>query len=105
MRQQDQTARRDATLVQDAEQIRVMGFPVLEALPSPQTPYQVTDPFILVTRHGSAHRRWWARTRSIPIEASTTCGMCSAARPAPGTRRGLTGRSSARTYLKAHSSG
>ena len=67
MRQQVQTARRDATLVQDAEQIRVMGFPVLEALPSPQTPYQVTDPFILVTRHGSAHRRWWARTRSIPI--------------------------------------
>lgn len=48
MKQQVQTVRRDAMLVHDAEQIRVIGFPVLESLPSPRTPYELTDPFILV---------------------------------------------------------
>ena len=39
---------RDAVLVEDAALIRVMGFPVLEALPSPNMPYEEVDPFILV---------------------------------------------------------
>jgi quercetin 2,3-dioxygenase len=43
-----ETTGRDAILVQDAVQIRVMGFPVLEGLPSRGVPYQRVDPFILV---------------------------------------------------------
>jgi redox-sensitive bicupin YhaK (pirin superfamily) len=43
----DQAAR-DAVLVEEAAQIRVMGFPVLEALPSRSVPYERVDPFILV---------------------------------------------------------
>ena len=39
---------REAVLVEDAAQIRMMGFPVLEALPSRQVPYEQVDPFILV---------------------------------------------------------
>jgi len=42
------TTGRDAVLVEDATRIRVMGFPVLEALPSRRAPYQQVDPFILV---------------------------------------------------------
>jgi quercetin 2,3-dioxygenase len=43
-----ETSSRDAVLVEDATLIRVMGFPVLEALPSNGAPYELTDPFILV---------------------------------------------------------
>jgi quercetin 2,3-dioxygenase len=43
-----ETTGRDAVLVEDAARIRVMGFPVLEALPSRGAPYQRVDPFILV---------------------------------------------------------
>ena len=39
---------REAVLVQDAREIRMMGFPVLEALPTPGLPYELVDPFILV---------------------------------------------------------
>jgi quercetin 2,3-dioxygenase len=39
---------REAVLVEDAALIRVMGFPVLEALPSRLAPYEQVDPFILV---------------------------------------------------------
>jgi len=39
---------RDAEVVEDAALIRMMGFPVLEALPSRTTPYERVDPFILV---------------------------------------------------------
>ncbi len=39
---------RDAILVEDAALIRMMGFPVLEALPSRTVPYEQVDPFILV---------------------------------------------------------
>jgi redox-sensitive bicupin YhaK (pirin superfamily) len=39
---------RDAVLVEDAARIRVMGFPILEALPSRGAPYDKVDPFILV---------------------------------------------------------
>lgn len=48
MSQQLETASRDGVLVQDAETISMMGFPVIEALPSPGAPYSLTDPFILV---------------------------------------------------------
>ena len=43
-----ETTGRDAVLVEDAAQIRVMGFPVLEALPSRLVSYERVDPFILV---------------------------------------------------------
>ena len=48
MRQQVEERERDATLVEDAALIRMMGFPVLEALPSRTVPYEQVDPFILV---------------------------------------------------------
>jgi redox-sensitive bicupin YhaK (pirin superfamily) len=48
MRQQKQRTGRDATIVEDAVLIRMMGFPVLEALPSRTVPYEQVDPFILV---------------------------------------------------------
>jgi quercetin 2,3-dioxygenase len=43
-----ETTERDAALVQDAARIRIMGLPVLEALPARGVPYQRVDPFILV---------------------------------------------------------
>jgi quercetin 2,3-dioxygenase len=46
--EQTQTTSRDAVLVEDAALIRMMGMPVLEAVPSRQAPYELTDPFILV---------------------------------------------------------
>jgi redox-sensitive bicupin YhaK (pirin superfamily) len=48
MSQRTQTASREAVLVEDAALIRMMGLPVLEAVPSDQAPYELTDPFILV---------------------------------------------------------
>jgi quercetin 2,3-dioxygenase len=39
---------REAVLVQDAAEIRMMGFPILEALPARGVPYEQVDPFILV---------------------------------------------------------
>jgi quercetin 2,3-dioxygenase len=48
MEQQVEQAARDATLVEDAAGIRVMGTPILEALPSREAPYEQVDPFILV---------------------------------------------------------
>jgi quercetin 2,3-dioxygenase len=48
MRQQVEETERDAVLVEDAALIRMMGIPVLEALPSPMVPYERSDPFILV---------------------------------------------------------
>jgi redox-sensitive bicupin YhaK (pirin superfamily) len=48
MTQTIETTERDAVLVEDAATIRMMGFPVLEALPSRSTPYEAVDPFILV---------------------------------------------------------
>jgi quercetin 2,3-dioxygenase len=48
MKEQLQETARDAVLVEDAALIRMMGMPVLEALPSRGAPYEVVDPFILV---------------------------------------------------------
>src|SRR6058998_286855 len=48
MRQQLEETERDAILVEDAATIRMMGMPVLEAVPSRGAPYERTDPFILV---------------------------------------------------------
>jgi quercetin 2,3-dioxygenase len=48
MSQRIETTARDAVLVEDAPTISMMGFPVIEALPSPAAPYALTDPFILV---------------------------------------------------------
>jgi quercetin 2,3-dioxygenase len=39
---------REAVLIEDAALIRLMGMPVLEAVPSRRAPYELTDPFILV---------------------------------------------------------
>jgi redox-sensitive bicupin YhaK (pirin superfamily) len=48
MSQRVQTTSRDAVLVEDAALLRMMGMPVLEAVPSAKVPYGLTDPFILV---------------------------------------------------------
>ena len=48
MSKQIQEKARDAVLVEDAASIRMMGMPVLEALPSRGAPYELVDPFILV---------------------------------------------------------
>ncbi|TMI75645.1 MAG: hypothetical protein E6H05_06280 [Bacillati bacterium ANGP1] len=48
MNTQVETKERDVVLVEDAAWIRVMGQPVLEALPSARAPYAQVDPFILV---------------------------------------------------------
>jgi quercetin 2,3-dioxygenase len=48
MKNQVETRGREAVLVEDAALIRMMGFPVLEALPSRSTTYEQVDPFILV---------------------------------------------------------
>jgi quercetin 2,3-dioxygenase len=48
MKNQVETMGRDVVLVEDAALIRMMGFPVLEALPSRSVPYEQVDPFILV---------------------------------------------------------
>jgi redox-sensitive bicupin YhaK (pirin superfamily) len=46
--QQIEMTEREVVLVDDAKLIRVMGFPVLEALPSRGIVYQRVDPFILL---------------------------------------------------------
>ena len=48
MNTQVETMRREAILVEDAARIRMMGFSVLEALPSRSVPYEQVDPFILL---------------------------------------------------------
>jgi redox-sensitive bicupin YhaK (pirin superfamily) len=48
MKQAIEATDRDAVLVEDAALIRMMGMPVLEAVPSRGAPYELTDPFILV---------------------------------------------------------
>ena len=48
MTRQVETTARDAIVVEDAALIHMMGFPVLEALPSRTVPYAQVDPFILV---------------------------------------------------------
>jgi redox-sensitive bicupin YhaK (pirin superfamily) len=48
MRQATEQEERDAVVVEEAALIRMMGFPVLEALPSRTVPYAQVDPFILV---------------------------------------------------------
>src|SRR2546425_9456396 len=48
MRQQVEEKARDAILVEDAALIRMMGMPVLEAVPSRTATYEQVDPFILV---------------------------------------------------------
>jgi quercetin 2,3-dioxygenase len=48
MTQQLAATGREAVLVEDATEIRMMGFPILEALPSRAVPYERVDPFILV---------------------------------------------------------
>jgi quercetin 2,3-dioxygenase len=48
MKAQLEATQREAVLVEDAALIRMMGFPVLEALPSRSVPYEQVDPFILV---------------------------------------------------------
>ena len=48
MKQQLEGTAREAVLVEDAALIRMMGMPVLEALPGRAAPYDLVDPFILV---------------------------------------------------------
>ena len=75
MRQQVEEKEREAILVEDAALIRMMGFPVLEALPSRRVPYEQVDPFILV--HEGRMRLSGCRARSTPsirTGGSTTSG-------------------------------
>jgi hypothetical protein len=48
MTTQVETTGREAILVEDAARIRMMGMPILEALPSRSVPYEQVDPFILL---------------------------------------------------------
>jgi quercetin 2,3-dioxygenase len=48
MQEQREATGRQAVLVEGAAKIRMMGFPILEALPSRTLPYERVDPFILV---------------------------------------------------------
>jgi redox-sensitive bicupin YhaK (pirin superfamily) len=48
MTQQLEATAREAVFVEDAARIRMMGFPILEALPSRTVPYERVDPFVLV---------------------------------------------------------
>jgi redox-sensitive bicupin YhaK (pirin superfamily) len=48
MEQRVEATPREAILVEDAALIRMMGMPVLEAVPSRGAPYERTDPYILV---------------------------------------------------------
>jgi quercetin 2,3-dioxygenase len=48
MRELLEATGREAVHVEDAAEIRMMGFPILEALPSRTVPYERVDPFILV---------------------------------------------------------
>jgi quercetin 2,3-dioxygenase len=48
MTQQLEATARETVFVEDAARIRMMGFPILEALPSRTVPYERVDPFILV---------------------------------------------------------
>ena len=48
MSTQVKTMEREALLVEDAASIRMMGMPILEALPSRSAPYEQVDPFILL---------------------------------------------------------
>ena len=48
MTQIAERAEREPELVEDAALIRMMGFAVLEALPSRTVPYERVDPFILL---------------------------------------------------------
>jgi hypothetical protein len=48
MSTQIETKEREVVLVEDAARIRMMGNPILEALPSRSTPYEEVDPFILL---------------------------------------------------------
>jgi len=48
MKEQTQTTGREAVLVEDAHTRQMMGFEILEPLPSRSVPYEQVDPFILV---------------------------------------------------------
>ena len=86
MRQEVEETGRDATLVEDAAWIRVMGTPILEALPSRGAPYEQVDPFILV--HEGRFRlspEMSTKDTKHPHRGFTTSGTCWKARSAPAT--------------------
>jgi quercetin 2,3-dioxygenase len=66
MSQQVQTTSRDAVLVEDAALIRIMGMPVLEAVPTRSAPYELTDPFILVHEGRFRHSELAGRDTKHP---------------------------------------
>jgi hypothetical protein len=74
MNSQVETTGRDAVLVEDAALIRMMGFPVLEALPSREVPYEQVDPFILVHEGRLRLSDMKGVDTSIPTGVSTTSG-------------------------------
>ncbi len=58
MREQIEQAEREAVLVEDTALIRMMGIPVLEALPSRAVPYAQVDRSSSCTRRASGRRTW-----------------------------------------------
>ncbi|MEX2619558.1 MAG: hypothetical protein WD250_05000 [Egibacteraceae bacterium] len=111
-----ETTARDAVLVEDPGHRNIMGMPVLEPVPTPTVPYELTDPFILVhegrfrpsdmvgkdTRH--PHRGFdnlWYAVRGA-VSTGHTTGPGGRAdrdgarpRPDPGAARGRRDRSGA----------
>jgi len=85
MRQQVEETARDAILVEDAALIRMMGMPVLEALPTRAVPYERLVAFILVHEGRFRLSEMAGKDTKHPHRGSTTSGMCFRARPAPVT--------------------
>ena len=74
MNTQVETMRREAILVEDAASIRVMGFSVLEALPSRSVPYERSTHSSFFTKRGCACRTWRTSTPGIPTGGLITSG-------------------------------
>ena len=78
---------REAAVVSDPQEIRVMGFPVREALPAPEVPYEISDPFILV-HEGTLQVSQMANVDTQhPHRGFDNLGTSSKVRPAPVTPR------------------
>ena len=65
---------REAVLVQDAALIRMMGLPVLEPVPSPAAPYELTDPFVLVHEARFRLSQMAGKDTKLRTAGSTTSG-------------------------------
>ena len=101
MHHQVEETSRDAILVEDAHIRPMMGFEILEPLPSRSVPYGQVDPFILV------HEARFQLSKLQDVDTkhrtvgSTTCGTSWMGRPAPATARDPRERSNAHSCPRA----